>query len=92
MKKEDSYESPKLEFEEMKIFEKVADTCWGYNYAWYTAPDGKKYYLNLATTGCSGIHSAQQLNAYIVSLGYVNPNYTANVCNTQNTEFVVVKS
>ena len=31
------YESPKFEFEEMVLTEKVADTCWGYAYAWYDA-------------------------------------------------------
>lgn len=29
------YESPKFEFQEMKLTEQIADTCWGYKYGWY---------------------------------------------------------
>lgn len=37
------YESPKFEFQEMKLTEQVADTCWGYKYGWYDV-DGDKVF------------------------------------------------
>lgn len=30
-----TYESPKFEFEELKLAERVADTCWGVKYGWF---------------------------------------------------------
>lgn len=33
--KEKEYESPKFEFEELKLSERVADTCWGVKYGWF---------------------------------------------------------
>ena len=36
------YESPKFEFEELKLAERVADTCWGFHFGWYDINgDGK---------------------------------------------------
>lgn len=32
------YESPKIKFEELKLFEKIADKCWGYKYAIFEDP------------------------------------------------------
>lgn len=29
------YESPKFEFEELEVTERVADTCWGFKYGWF---------------------------------------------------------
>lgn len=33
--KTEVYESPKFEFEELRLAERVASKCWGTNYAWY---------------------------------------------------------
>ena len=74
MKKE-NYESPRFDFEEMQLTEKVADTCWGYAYAWYDADkdgeidvqDGEKVELSqlgLGASGCQGIAAREALKAY----------------------------
>lgn len=31
------YESPRFDFQELKLMERVADTCWGFHYGWYDA-------------------------------------------------------
>lgn len=68
-----TYESPKFEFEEMQLTEKVADTCWGFAYAWYDADkdgriDGGEKVdlksLGLGTTGCQGEDARTQLINY----------------------------
>lgn len=69
------YESPKFEFEEMMLTEKVADTCWGYAYAWYDADKdgeideavGEKVYLKdigLGANGCQGDAARDALKKY----------------------------
>lgn len=67
------YESPKFEFQEMRLMERVADTCWGYAYAWYDADrdgviDGKEKVqlsdLGLNATGCQGSVAVEQLKGY----------------------------
>lgn len=67
------YESPKFEFEEMMLSEKVADKCWGYAYAWYDADQdgsidgGEKVdlsYLGLGETGCQGESAREALKGY----------------------------
>ena len=74
MKKE-NYESPRFDFEEMQLTEKVADTCWGYAYAWYDADkdgkidvqDGEKVELSdlgLGASGCQGEAARKALMAY----------------------------
>lgn len=35
MKDNTDYESPEFEFQEMKLVERVADTCWGFGYGWF---------------------------------------------------------
>lgn len=67
------YESPKFEFQEMRLMERIADKCWGYAYAWYDADkDGKidggeKVVLNtigLGDNGCQGGSAEQALKSY----------------------------
>lgn len=67
------YESPKFEFQEMRLFEKVADTCWGYAYAWYdadkdgTIDGGEKVDLasiGLGSNGCQGDSARTALKEY----------------------------
>lgn len=68
-----SYESPKFEFEEMQLTEKVADKCWGYAYAWYDADqdgqiDGAEKVnldtLGLGKNGCQGNDARNALKTY----------------------------
>lgn len=71
----ENYESPRFDFEEMQLTEKVADTCWGYAYAWYDADkdgkidvqDGEKVELSqlgLGDNGCQGEAAKEALKAY----------------------------
>ncbi len=63
MKRE--YESPKFDFEELKLFERVADVCWGTAQIWLdTNGDGaiSGVDINLTTGGgCQGNWSAGAL-------------------------------
>ena len=63
LRQETNYESPKFAFEELRLMEQVADTCWGYAYAWYdadgdhTIDGGEKVSLDslgLGSSGCQG--------------------------------------
>ena len=71
----ENYESPRFDFEEMQLTEKVADTCWGYAYAWYDADkdgkidvqEGEKVELSqlgLGASGCQGKAAREALKAY----------------------------
>lgn len=69
----EKYESPKVEFQEMRLLERVADTCWGYAYAWYDADkdgildDGEKVSLSslgLKDKGCQGNAAREALKEY----------------------------
>lgn len=71
--KEKKYESPKFEFEELKLSERVADKCWGYAYAWYDADGdgnidgGEKVELQsigLGASGCQGNDARKTLINY----------------------------
>lgn len=67
------YESPKVDFQEMKLLERVADKCWGYSYAWYDADKdgvidgGEKVQLGslgLGANGCQGNAAESALKKY----------------------------
>ena len=67
------YESPKVDFKKMKLIERVADTCWGYAYAWYdadkdgTIDNGEKVYLKdlgMNDNGCQGAAARESLKKY----------------------------
>lgn len=76
MKKEQKiYESPKFEFEELRLSERVAAVCWGYAYAWYDADkdgsiDGKELVklsdLGLKENGCQGNAARDALQQYFL--------------------------
>ena len=75
------YESPKVDFQEMKLLERVADKCWGYAYAWYDADgdgvvDDKEkidlYKLGLGTNGCQGASARNALKNYFAKNFGVN--------------------
>ena len=72
------YESPKVDFQQMKLLERVADTCWGYAYAWYDADGNGKIEgaekvtlssLGLGTNGCKGSAAREELKKYYEGLG-----------------------
>ena len=78
--KNKKYESPKVDFQQMKLLERVADTCWGYAYAWYDADgngkiEGKEKVnlskIGLGTNGCQGKSARDALKNYYESLGAV---------------------
>ena len=70
------YESPKADFQEMKLLERVADTCWGYAYAWYDydkdgvidVSTGEKVFLKdlpgMKENGCQGKPARDALKTY----------------------------
>ena len=67
------YEKPEFVFHDMVLTEKVADTCWGYAYAWYDADndgviDGKEKVnlsdLGLGAAGCQGNAAVTALQNY----------------------------
>ncbi len=83
------YESPKFDFQELKLFERVADTCWGTASIWLDT-NGDSIISNidiqLATGGgCIGNESAGNINNAIKDF-----NNIANVYNNnQDIEAVV---
>lgn len=73
LRQETNYESPKFAFEELRLMEQVADTCWGYAYAWYdadgdrTIDGGEKVSLDtlgLGSRGCQGAAARKELIDY----------------------------
>lgn len=72
------YESPKVYFQQMKLLERVADTCWGYAYAWYDVDGNGKIegaekvnlsQLGLGQSGCKGSAAREALKKYYAGLG-----------------------
>lgn len=71
------YETPNFDFNEMKLTENIAATCWGYAYAWYDADsDGKIDYdtgekvilgdIGLGENGCQGDSARKALINYFI--------------------------
>lgn len=65
-----TYEKPEFVFRELKLFERVADTCWGTATVWLdTDRDGKitpGLDINLTTSGgCKGKDSSVVLNSEV---------------------------
>lgn len=96
------YESPKVDFQEMKLLERVADTCWGYAYAWYDA-DGDKSIdegekidlsrLGLGANGCQGNAAENALVNYFNGI-VTDPNrkITTNDVKVNTKSTVVIGS
>ena len=91
----ENYESPRFDFEEMQLTEKVADTCWGYAYAWYDADgdqvidvqDGEKVELSklgLGASGCQGEAAREALETYFKDRFGVNLTDDAVSTNTKS--------
>lgn len=95
LKHRSNYQSPKFEFESLMLTERVADTCWGYAYAWYDADkdgriDGPEKVdlssLGLGSTGCQGSAARAALIDYfremfgvVLSESDVSTNTKSNV-------------
>lgn len=71
--KDKIYKSPKVDFQEMKLLERVADTCWGYAYAWCDVDkngviEGAERIdlvdLGLGSNGCQGNAAKNALKDY----------------------------
>lgn len=76
------YESPKFEFQELKLFERVADQCWGTASIWLDT-NGDSIISNidiqLATGGgCKGNWSANAVNNAITEFNSIVDAYTNN--------------
>lgn len=88
------YESPKFDFQELRLMERVADTCWGFHYGWYD-PDGTgplpAERIDLAAFG-----SCKSVEDELVA--YINGRYGANITgddvktNTHNSVVTPAKS
>lgn len=70
MKMTNNYESPEFIFQEMRILERVADTCWGYAYAWFDGNNNGTIdefervdleSLGLKKNGCQGSTAREEL-------------------------------
>lgn len=51
------YESPRFEFQEMRLLERVAAKCWGMGEGWVDAdgiPGGATVSISFTTGGCQG--------------------------------------
>ena len=52
------YEKPVFQFQELKLMERVADTCWGAGHAWYDKNGNEaiepEEIVELPGNGCSG--------------------------------------
>ncbi|MGM9593102.1 MAG: hypothetical protein ACI3U8_01995 [Candidatus Onthomonas sp.] len=67
------YESPKFDFQELRLVERVAGKCWGYAYAWYDV-DGDRQIderekvkledIGLNPNGCQGDGARTELADY----------------------------
>lgn len=69
------YESPKFDFQELRLVERVAKKCWGYAYAWYDADkddtiDEKEKVrlvdIGLKPDGCQGDGAREELKNYFL--------------------------
>ncbi|MDO4941623.1 MAG: hypothetical protein Q4E73_02135 [Lachnospiraceae bacterium] len=85
------YESPKFDFQELKLMERVADQCWGFHYGWYDVDgDGQVdsgEIINLASMGsCNSVEEGL--------VKYINENFGQNITNNDvktNSHSTIVK-
>lgn len=90
------YESPKFEFEELELVERVAAVCWGLGHAYLDVDkDGQISDGDLQIdfgSGCNGAAAAEAINKWFLeNLGQVT-HYTPNVCNTQEPGLIASQS
>ena len=94
--KSTKYESPKFSFQELKLLERVADTCFGNGVIWLDLDGNGKGGANepqIPIGGCGGQDAANQLNQWLRDNGYPErANYGPNVCNTQAEGFSMIQS
>ena len=89
------YESPKFDFQELRLAERVANTCWGYAYAWYDADqdgtihdNGEKVELEkigLGAHGCQGTAAEAALKKYYKDTFGIELSDEAVKVNTKST-------
>lgn len=75
------YESPKFEFQELKLFERVAETCWGTASIWLDT-NGDSIISNIDIQlstggGCQGNASATAINNAIAEFNRIVDAYAA---------------
>lgn len=94
---QETYEHPRFHFQEMRLTEKVADTCWGYAYAWYdadgdgTIDSGERVDLSslgLGSSGCQGNAAREALKDYFQTTWGVTLSDDAVSTNTQSTTVI----
>ncbi len=94
--KSTKYENPKFSFQELKLLERVADTCFGNGVIWLDLDGNGKGGANepqIPMVGCGGQDAANQLNQWLRDNGYPErANYGPNVCNTQAEGFSIIQS
>ncbi|MEQ8197000.1 MAG: hypothetical protein ABRQ27_03160 [Clostridiaceae bacterium] len=97
------YKSPEIIFEKLEIFEKIADTCWGWGAAIFTAydpsdPPGspqKTVYVDFGANGCAGGNPPVMMQA-LAAAGFtqaeleflVSPSNLSSLANTHSSLFV----
>lgn len=92
------YESPKFEFQELRLAERVANTCWGYAYAWYDVDkDGKiddngekveLVKLGLGANGCQGSSAEAALKKHYKDAFGIELSDEAVKVNTKSTVII----
>lgn len=77
-----AYESPRFDFQELKLFERVADTCWGTASIWLDTNGDSRITnvdINIATGGgCQGSWSADTLSGEIAEFNRIAEAYNQN--------------
>lgn len=90
------YVSPKFDFQELKLLERVSDTCFGNKVVWLDLDGNGKGGANepqIPMTGCGGKEAAEALNKWLKENGYPDrAHYGPNVCNTKDSGVSSVKS
>lgn len=92
MMENERYESPRFEFHELKLVERIAEECWGTGNAWYDVDgdgviDSTDIHLDL-NGGCKGKESANALNEWAQKIG-LNIHFTPNSANTKDEGIIV---
>ncbi len=90
------YVSPKFEFQELKLVERIANKCFGNGVVWLDLDGNGKGGANepeIPMGGCGGIKAANELNGWLREHGYSEmANYGADVCNTKDQGLAPVHS
>lgn len=83
------YESPIIQFNTLELFERIADTCWGYGHAWWTGNDkfGQVVTVEASwTSGCKG-GLPQEFTDALTAANVDTSKFHNNIANTKETGF-----